>query len=85
VNLKQQRDAALKAAQDIVAKAKAENRELTDAEQAEVEAKEAEFLELDKKVKAAEKSSDLSGLHHKKGLQQTVHANNLYLRLQVVE
>lgn len=60
MNLKQQRAAALKAAQDIVAKAKAEGRDvLTDDEQAEVEAKTAEVAELDKKIEAAAKSAAL--------------------------
>lgn len=53
MNLKQQRAAALKAAQDIVAKAKAENRDLTDDEQSEIEAKTAEIADLDKKIKGA--------------------------------
>lgn len=53
------RAAALKAAQDIVAKAKAEDRDLTEAEQTEVEAKFAEIEELDKKIEAAEKSEKL--------------------------
>lgn len=53
------RAAALKAAQDIVAKAKAEDRDLTEAEQTEVEAKFAAIEELDKKIEAAEKSEKL--------------------------
>src|SRR5690348_12308877 len=59
MNLKQQRAAALKAAQDIVAQAKADGRDLTDAEQVEVEAKSAEVADLDKKIEAAAKSADL--------------------------
>lgn len=59
MNLKQQRAAALKAAQDIVAKAKADGRDLTDEEQAEVEAKSAEVEELDEKIAKAAKSADL--------------------------
>lgn len=59
MNLKQQRDAALKAATDIVAKAKAEGRELDDNEQATVEAKAAEVEELDVKIAKAAKSADL--------------------------
>lgn len=50
MNLKQQRAAALKAAQDIVAKAKAESRDLTDDERTEVEAKTAEIATLDQKI-----------------------------------
>lgn len=59
MNLKQQRAAALKAAQDIVGKAKAENRDMTDEERTEVEAKSAEIKELDVKIEAASKSADL--------------------------
>jgi HK97 family phage major capsid protein len=59
MNLQEQRAAALKAAQDIVAKAKADDRDLTEAEQTEVEAKFAKIEELDKKIEAAEKSADL--------------------------
>lgn len=59
MNLKQQRAAALKAAQDIVALAKADGRELTDDEQATVEAKAAEVSELDVKIEKAAKSAEL--------------------------
>lgn len=59
MNLKEMRAAALKAAQDIVKMAEAEKRDLTDAEQTEVEAKFAEIDELDKKIEAAEKSASL--------------------------
>ncbi|MBZ2195971.1 phage major capsid protein [Occultella gossypii] len=52
MNLKQQRAAALKAAQDIVNRAKAAGRDLTDAELAQVEAKVAEVQELDVKIAA---------------------------------
>lgn len=61
MNLKQQRAAALKAAQDIVAKAKAESRELSDDEQTEVEAKAAEVEDLDKRIAKAAKSESLIG------------------------
>lgn len=61
MNLKTQRAAALKAAQDIVALAKAEDRDLTDVEQTEIEAKTAEIAELDEKIEKAQKSSDLIG------------------------
>lgn len=55
MNLKQMRAAALKAAQDIAAKAKAENRDLTDDEMTTVEAKMTEVKDLDAKIlKAAE-------------------------------
>ncbi|HEX7352494.1 phage major capsid protein [Brachybacterium sp.] len=56
MNLKQQRAAALKAAQDIAAKAKADGRELTDDEVSQIDAKIAEVGELDKKIEAAQKS-----------------------------
>src|SRR5690606_2472100 len=56
MNLKAQRAAALKAAQEIVDAAKAANRELTEDEQATVAAKLAEVDDLDTKIKAAEKS-----------------------------
>src|SRR5690606_3462543 len=59
MNLKQQRAAALKAAQDIVAQAKADGRDLTDAETTEVEAKTAEISELDIKIEKAAKSAEL--------------------------
>ena len=59
MNLKAMRAAALKAAQEIIEKAKAEGRDLTEAEQTEVEAKFAEVEELDKKIEAAEKSASL--------------------------
>lgn len=62
------RAAALKAAQDIIDRAKADdNRELTEAEQTEVEAKFAEIEELDKKIAQAEKSATL--IDRIKGLQ----------------
>lgn len=56
MNPKQLRAAALKAAQDTIALAKSEERDLTEVEQTEVEAKFAEIEELDKKIEAAEKS-----------------------------
>jgi HK97 family phage major capsid protein len=59
VNLKAQRAAALKAAQDIVAKAQAESRALTADEQAEVQAKTAEIADLDAKIKSAADSDAL--------------------------
>lgn len=59
MNLKAQRAAALKAAQDIVNAAKAADRELTEDEQSEVEAKMAEIKDLDGKIEKAEKSADL--------------------------
>jgi HK97 family phage major capsid protein len=61
MDLKAQRAAALKAAKDIVEKAKAEARELTDAENTEVEAKMAEVKDLDVKIaKAANVTAVLS-------------------------
>lgn len=59
MNLKQKRAAALKAAQEIVAKAKGESRSLTDEERTEVEAKTAEINDLDAQIEAAEKSDGL--------------------------
>jgi len=59
MNLKAQRAAALKAAQDIVAKAQAESRALSTDEQTEVEAKTAEIADLDAKIKAASDSDAL--------------------------
>lgn len=59
MNLKQQRAAALKAAQEIVAKAKGESRALTDEERAEIAAKTAEINALDEKIAAAKQSDDL--------------------------
>jgi HK97 family phage major capsid protein len=59
VNLKEMRAAALKAAQDIVAKAKAEARDLTAEEITEVETKSAEVKEIDGKIERAAKSADL--------------------------
>lgn len=59
MNLKQKRAAALKAAQDIVAKAKAEDRDLTAEEIADVETKSAEVRDLDVQITRAEKSSGL--------------------------
>lgn len=61
MNLKQQRAAALKAAQDIVALVKAEGRDLTDEEQATIEAKSAEVAELDEKIARSAKSAALVG------------------------
>lgn len=59
MNLKAQRAAALKAAQDIINGAKASERDLTDDEQSAVEAKFAEIESLDKKIAAEAKSKDL--------------------------
>ena len=53
MNLKDQRAAALKAAQDIAAAAKADGRDLTDDEVANIDARVAEVTDLDKKIKAA--------------------------------
>lgn len=74
MNLKQQRAAALKAAQDIVAAAKAEKRDLTTDEQATVEAKTAEIAELDGKIEAAKKSDDL--MHQLSGLGASEDGND---------
>lgn len=56
MGLKAQRAAALKAAQDIAAKAKADGRDLTEDELATIDAKVAEVHELDEKIAAAAKS-----------------------------
>lgn len=54
MNIKQLRAAALKAANDIIASAKAEDRDLTADEITEVEAKHAEVEGLDKQIKSAD-------------------------------
>lgn len=56
MNLKEKRAAALKAAQDIAAKAKADGRDLTDDEASQIDAKVAEVKELDQRIEAAAKS-----------------------------
>lgn len=61
MNLKQQRAAALKAAQDIIDAAKGAGSDLTSDEQATVEAKFAEVEDLDAKIKAAVSSDALMG------------------------
>lgn len=59
MNLKAQRAAAFKAAQDIIDLAKKEKRDLTDEEQTTVEAKIVEVRDLDAKIAAATKSANL--------------------------
>lgn len=59
MDLKQQRAAAIKAAQDIIAKAKSEERDLTADEVAQVEDRETEIKGLTDKIEAAEKSDAL--------------------------
>lgn len=59
MNLKQQREAALKAAREIAERVKAEGRAFTDEEQAEVDGHLAKADELEKQIKAAEKSDAL--------------------------
>lgn len=59
MNLKAMRAAALKAANDIIAKAKAEDRDLTPEEVTEIEAKSAEIKELDEKIAAQAKGKAL--------------------------
>ena len=54
MNLREQRAAALKAAQDIVAKAKAEDRDLTPEEVSTIETKTDEVRDLGEKIKAAD-------------------------------
>lgn len=59
MNLKAQRAAALKAAQDVIQKARGEGRDLTESEIAEVTAKHAEIEDCDRRIKSAEQSSSL--------------------------
>lgn len=59
MNLKEKRNAAIKAAQDIVAKAQDEKRDLNDEEITTVEAKHAEIEDFTKQIDRAEKSADL--------------------------
>lgn len=59
MNLKEQRAAALKAAQTIIETAAASDRDLTDAEVAQVEGKFGEIESLDKLIAKAEKSATL--------------------------
>ncbi|MEK8228726.1 hypothetical protein NKG05_26080 [Oerskovia sp. M15] len=54
MNLKEQRAAAFKAAEDIYKKAVAENRDLTTTEQVAFDAKCEDVRALDKRIKAAE-------------------------------
>lgn len=61
MNIKQQRAAALKAAQDIITQAKSAERDLTKDEQSTVEAKFAEVEQFDTQIKEAEKSDSLMG------------------------
>ena len=56
MNLKQQREAALKAARDIAEKAKGENRDLSPDEVAEVDQHLAKADDLEKQIKAADES-----------------------------
>lgn len=57
MNLKAKRAAALKAAQDIIAAAKAADRDLTPEEVADIEAKTAEIKSLDAQIEQAAKSA----------------------------
>ena len=59
MNLKAQRAAAIKAAQDIIAMAQKESRSLTADEAKQVEAKGAEIEDLTKKIEAAAKGDEL--------------------------
>lgn len=56
VQLKQQRTAVLRAQQEIVDKAKAENRDFTAEEQAKLDAKDQEVEDFDKQIETAEKN-----------------------------
>ncbi|EYT50577.1 phage major capsid protein [Brachybacterium muris] len=66
MNLKEQRRAALAAARAIASKAKAENRDLTDEEVRQIDAKIAEVAELDRRIEAAAKSA--AALDHLAGI-----------------
>lgn len=59
MNLKEQRAAVLKAAQDVVAKARAAARDLTAEEAKEIEVMTAEIKRLDEQIAQAEKSAGL--------------------------
>lgn len=59
MNLKQKRAAALKAAQEIITKAKADGRAMTDDERSQIEAKTAEIESLDAQIKASAESDSL--------------------------
>ncbi len=59
MNLKSQRAAAIKAAQDIISKAQAEGRDLTHGERTTVSAKQAEVTDLTGKIDRAEKDGEL--------------------------
>ena len=59
MGLKEQRAAAMKAAADIIEKAKADGRDLTAEEIETVEAKHAEVKSLDEQIEKAKKSADL--------------------------
>lgn len=56
VQLKQQRAAVLRAQQEILDKAKAENRDFTAEEQAKLDAKDQEVEDFDKQIETAEKN-----------------------------
>lgn len=57
--LREERAAALQVAQDLIDKTKTEERDLTEDEQSQVQAKFGEVEELDKKIESASKSSAL--------------------------
>lgn len=59
MNLKAQRAAAIAAAQEIIAKAQAEARDLTEQEREALTAKEAEVVDLTAKIEAADESARL--------------------------
>lgn len=58
VQLKQQRAAIVRAQKAVLDKAKAENREFTDEETADLEAKDGEIADLDKQIETAEKNEE---------------------------
>jgi HK97 family phage major capsid protein len=59
MNLKAQRAALVKAAQAVIAKARSEERDLTDEEVADLQSKQSEIEDLTDKIEKAEKSSQL--------------------------
>lgn len=61
MNLKEKRAAALKAANDLVAQVKSENRDLTDAEQKTLDEKVTEIKDCDAQLAKAAKSAELMG------------------------
>lgn len=59
MNIKAQRRHAIEAAQALIAKARAESRDLTSSERSELQAKHDEVMDLTRRIEAAEKGDDL--------------------------